>query len=418
MYLSRMFFKSKRDAKSGLCESHQRLLSACFISQEASGLFRILPLGKRVLDNINEIIREEMELVGAEEVILPVLQPISIWQNSGRENYDNEMFKVFDKDSAKMVLSPTAEESVTLLVKEYLSSYKQLPIYLYQITNKYRDDLRTRYGLIRAREFLMYDSYTFDKNEEEAKNTYITYFNAYMRIFNRIGIKVLPVFTEDTGAIGGKVSHEFIIPCSIGESDFSYEDCHITDINHFSDFDAIKTSFDVNKYKNKSKGIEIGHIFLLGKKYSDVFQLRFKDESGAENTPVMGCYGIGVTRLMQAVLENSKLWPLEIAPYKLHIICNEKTIDLAHDFMDNLYENTAVAYYLDDEILIDDRDMRIGEKLNDADLIGSPIRLILGDRIELVNLMNKETLAFNTMENLYTAMEKIFIKWYDLDNDQ
>ncbi len=412
-----MFFKSKRNIKDNLCPSHQRLIAGCFISQEAAGLFRILPLGKRVLDNIQQIIRGEMDLIGAEEVILPTVQPISIWQNSGRENYENEMFKVFDRDGAKMVLSPTAEESVTLLVKEYLSSYKQLPIYLYQITNKYRDDLRTRYGLIRAREFLMYDAYTFDENENNAKDTYMNFFNSYMRIFNRIGVKVLPVFTEDTGSIGGKISHEFIIPCSIGESEFSYENDNIKDIDKFTEFDSIKTSFDTNKYSNKSKGIEVGHIFLLGKKYSDVFQLKFNDESGAENTPVMGCYGIGVTRLMQAILENHKLWPIDIAPYKLHIICNEKTLDAANDFLDNLDETVMPMYYLDQQILIDDRDLRIGEKLNDADVIGSPVRLILGERIELINLLKNEKFIFESMENLYEKMEKIFENWYDLKMD-
>ncbi len=385
MYWSKAFFPTIKEVPSGTeAISHQLSLRAGLVMMLTSGVYSYLPLGLRVLKKIENIIREEMNQAGGQELFLPVLQPIELWQQTGRDKTLAEvMIKFEDKKGRVMCLGPTHEEVITDLVKNYVQSYRQLPVTLYQIQTKFRDELRTRYGIVRACEFIMKDAYSFDRDEAGLQKNYQLMYDAYMRIFQRCGLNVV-IAEADSGAMGGSVSHEFLVPAAIGEDvivkcpDCGFGGAHKADVQ--------EEGKPCPKCKNgklvKQVAIELGHVFQLGLKYSNAQQALFLDEDGKQKPIVMGCYGIGVSRLIAAIIEtnndaNGIIWPQEVAPFDVEVlplqVNDTETLDLAKQFYTDL-EKAGLA------VLVDDRDESAGRKFNDADLIGIPYRIVIGKR--------------------------------------
>jgi len=356
--------------------SHQLLLRAGLVRMLMAGAYSYLPLGLRVLGNIENIVRQEMNSCGAVELLLPALQPLELWQRSGRDTVIGEvMIKFTDRRGRAVCLGPTHEEVITELVKAHVSSYKQLPLVLYQIQTKFRDELRPRFGLVRACEFVMKDAYSFDQDEAGLDKNYQAMHAAYLRIFKRCGLDI--VTTEaDSGVMGGKVSHEFMVPAKDGEDVVTVDG-------------------------KKVNAIEVGHIFKLGTKYSAALGANFLDAQGQLKPVIMGCYGIGVSRLISGVIEQNNdkdgiIWPLEIAPYKVMILVldagDKKIMELASVVYQEL-EKKGI------EPLLDDRDERPGVKFKDADLLGIPLQVIVGKNalkegtLELKNRRSQQKLV-------------------------
>ncbi|MDD5729962.1 MAG: proline--tRNA ligase [Candidatus Omnitrophica bacterium] len=358
--------------------SHKLMLRAGLMRMLVSGVYSFLPLGLKALNNVERIIREEMNSTGAAELLLPALQPQELWLRSGRDKVIGDvMFRFTDRRGRKLCLGPTHEEVITDLVKNQLSSYKQLPLVLYQIQTKFRDEIRPRFGLIRGCEFIMKDAYSFDKDEEGLARNYNNMYEAYNRIFKRCGLNI--VATEaDSGIMGGNVSHEFMVPAESGEdSVLLCPECRFA--RNYKE-EALLECPKCKAKAEKVNTIEIGHIFKLGTKYSSVLEANFLDAAGKISPVVMGCYGIGVSRLLPTVIEqnhdeNGIIWPDEVAPYKVII--------LPLDVTDTRIMEAAGAIYneLTDcgaEVIMDDRDERAGVKFKDADLIGIPAQIVIG----------------------------------------
>ena len=510
--------------------SHKLLTRAGFIRKKASGLYDILPLGVRVIHKIEKIVREEMNKAGAQEVMLPIMHPAELWIESGRwDVYGKEMIKFKDRHGRDYALGPTAEEMITDLVRKEVKSYKELPINLYQIGRKFRDEIRPRFGLMRAREFIMKDAYSFHADEKCAEREYWNMYETYCRIFSRMGLKFVAV-EADTGEIGGSFSHEFVVLADTGESkvvicpkcgysanteravqrkperkitknwlevqkvytpnvkriedvssflevpkekilkllvyiadekpvaiairgdreveetkqkkalkckslrlatdeeiekftgqpkgfispinlkipviaDFSVinmenfvtgageEDYHLLNVNLERDF-KVSSFEDIAEVKDKDpcpkcgaelegkRGIEVGHIFMLGTKYSESMKAYFVDEDGKERPMVMGCYGIGITRTMSAAVEQNHdedgiIWPIEISPFEVEVIPVNVKNDTIRELSERVYKDLMRS---GSDVLIDDRNVRPGVKFKDADLIGIPIQIIVGKK--------------------------------------
>ncbi len=403
MFWSKYFIPTLKETPVGTeAISHQLSLRAGLVNMLTSGVYSYLPLGLRVLRRIEEIIREEMNATGAHELFLPVLQPIELWQSTGRDKTLAEiMIKFQDKKGRTLCLGPTHEEVITDVVKNYVQSYRQLPVTLYQIQTKFRDELRTRYGIVRACEFIMKDAYSFDRDVEGLKKSYQLMYEAYVRIFKRCGLKVV-IAEADSGAMGGDVSHEFLVPAAIGED--AVVQCPSCGFGG-----AIKAGQDQDKpcpqcqegKLVKKVAIELGHVFQLGLKYSSAQGALFVDEDGKQKPIVMGCYGIGVSRLIAAIIETNNdasgiVWPVEVAPFDVEIlplqVTDQETMDLVKQFCVDLEK-------ADFNVLVDDRDESAGRKFNDADLIGIPYRITIGKRtlkegkVEIKNRRSGETLT-------------------------
>jgi len=360
--------------------SHQLMLRAGLVRMLVAGAYTYLPLGLRVLNNIEQIIRQEMNAAGASELLLPALQPLELWKQTGRDQDIGEvMIRFKDRRGRQMCLGPTHEEVITDLVKNHVSSYKQLPLVLYQIQTKFRDEIRPRFGVVRACEFIMKDAYSFDRDEDGLEKNYQAMLNAYKNIFSRCGLDYL-LQEADSGVMGGKVSHEFMVPAQSGEDAvFTCLGCKFT------------CAFGGEKNKKcpqcgaileKKNTMEIGHVFKLGTKYSASLAANFLDAKGKLNPVIMGCYGIGVSRMIAAVIEQNNdsagiIWPAEIAPYKVIIlpleVGDETIIKTAMDIYADL--NAAGI-----DVLLDDRDERPGVKFKDAELIGIPLILTIGKK--------------------------------------
>ncbi|MBE3088821.1 MAG: proline--tRNA ligase, partial [Actinobacteria bacterium] len=383
--------------------SHSLALRAGLIRKVASGIYSFLPLGFRVLKKIEEIIRQEMNNSGAIELFLPIMQPSVLWEKSGRwKEYGPEMFRLKDRNKRDFCLGPTHEELITYLAYLDLKSYKNLPVNLYQIQVKFRDEMRPRYGLLRAREFIMKDAYSFCRNDDDLVVIYKNMYDAYCRILERIGLQYKVVEAE-TGLIGGSYSHEFIVLAENGEEKLvfcpacgysaNYEmsksisktskENKDNKINKCGDFTYTEQGdgcVNCGKELKIEKGIEVGHIFKLGDKYSEKMDARFIDVDGKLKPLVMGCYGIGVTRILAAAIEQLHddkgiIWPASIAPFTVNIIVTtEKNSELSKAG-DMIYKTLKK---LNVEVLYDDRDVSAGIKFKDSDLIGIPVRFILG----------------------------------------
>jgi prolyl-tRNA synthetase len=360
--------------------SHRLMIRAGMIRKVAAGIYTYLPLGLRVIRRVEEIVREEMNRAGAQELLMPMVQPSELWLETGRwGEYGKELLRLKDRGEREFCLGPTHEEVITDLVRGEIKSYRHLPQILYQIQTKFRDEIRPRFGLMRGREFLMKDAYSFDRDEPGAKISYEKMAKAYHRIFERCGLKFKPVEAE-SGVIGGTYSQEFMVLAETGED--SLVAC-----------DSCGYAANVEKEKGHAcprckgrliahRGIEVGHVFMLGTKYSKAMKAVFLDNNGKETYSVMGCYGIGIGRTAAAAIEQNHdtkgiIWPLPLAPYQVHVIpVNDQSERVM--ITSELIYGTLTNFGLD--VLIDDRSERPGVKFNDADLIGIPYQIIVGDK--------------------------------------
>ena len=408
MRLSRYFLPVLRETpKEAEIVSHQLMLRAGMIRQASAGIYSWLPIGLRVLKKIEQVVREEQDRSGAIEVLMPTIQSADIWRQSGRyEVYGKEMLRIQDRHERDMLYGPTNEELMTQIFRDSVKSYKELPRNLYHIQWKFRDEIRPRFGVMRGREFLMKDAYSFDLTPEAGRHAYNRMFAAYLRTFARMGLNSIPMAAE-TGPIGGDLSHEFIILASTGESRVY---CHKDLIEGVippadTDFDADLTPivtewtsryaatdekhdarrFDQEVPKDKqvsARGIEVGHIFFFGTKYSDPMGCQVQGPDGNMITVQMGSYGIGVSRLAGAIIEACHddagiVWPVPVAPFAIGLI-NLKVGDPATDRVCNgLYEGLTKAGV---DVLYDDTDERAGGKFATMDLIGLPYQVIVGPK--------------------------------------
>lgn len=371
--------------------SHQLMLRAGLIRKLASGLYTWMPLGLRVLKKVENIVREEMNAAGALEILMPAVQPAELWIETDRwEKYGNELLKIKDRHERDFCFGPTHEEVVTNLMRGELNSYKQLPINVYQIQTKFRDEIRPRFGVMRAREFLMKDSYSFHADMESLKKTYQDMVDTYMRIFTRLGLRFRAVLA-DTGQIGGAFSHEFQVLAESGEDIVVYSDgsdyaANIERAENLEKTQPVKegdTSPDGKGKLKFARGIEVGHVFQLGDKYSKSMNLNVLDENGKALHPQMGCYGIGVSRIVAAAIEqnndkNGIIWPDAMAPFQIAIVPMQMhKAYRVRELAMKLYEELRAAGF---DVLLDDRNERAGVMFSTMDLIGIPHRIVIGER--------------------------------------
>ena len=397
----------KENPKEAEIVSHRLMLRAGMIKQTSAGIYAWLPLGLKVLKKVEQIVREEQNRAGAIEILMPTIQPAELWQESGRyDAYGKEMLRIQDRHERDMLFGPTNEEMVTDIVRAHVKSYKDLPLNLYHIQWKFRDEIRPRFGVMRGREFFMKDAYSFDVDQEAARLSYQKMFLAYLRTFARMGIKAIPMQAE-TGPIGGNLSHEFIILAETGESEvyidqkWLEEDLVAKDLS-YDDPEALNAYFerktniyaateDIHDLKNcpipesemiVKRGIEVGHIFYFDTKYSDSMNVSIQGPDGELFRFHGGSYGIGVSRVVGGLIEASHdedgiIWPEEIAPFDLGLI-NLKSGDAACDeACAKLYEQLTDA---GKDVLYDDRNARAGEKFADMDLIGLPWQIVIGPK--------------------------------------
>ncbi|QDZ02853.1 proline--tRNA ligase [Nitratireductor mangrovi] len=398
----------KENPREAEIVSHRLMLRAGMIRQQGQGSFSWLPLGKRVLDKVCAIIREEQNRAGALEILMPTIQSAELWRESGRyDDYGKEMLRIQDRGERDMLYGPTNEEMVTDIFRSYVKSYKDLPLNLYHIQWKYRDEVRPRFGVMRSREFLMKDAYSFDLDYEGARAAYNRMFVSYLRTFTRMGLKAIPMRAE-TGPIGGDLSHEFIILADTGESqvfchkdflslDVPGEDVDFTDDaeiggivrNWTTPYAATDDMHDDKAWdaiaegeRLSARGIEVGHIFHFGEKYSKPMGASVTGPDGKEHFVSMGSYGIGPSRLIAAIIEASHdeagiIWPESVAPFDIGLI-NMKPGDAECDRicaeLEQAYEKSGVS------VLYDDTDQRAGAKFATMDLIGIPWQVIVGPR--------------------------------------
>ncbi|PIQ88892.1 MAG: proline--tRNA ligase [Candidatus Omnitrophica bacterium CG11_big_fil_rev_8_21_14_0_20_42_13] len=358
--------------------SHKLMLRSGLIRMLISGVYSYLPLGFKVLRNIENIIRDEMDNSGAQELLLPGLQPVDLWLRSGRDDLMGQtMIRFEDRRGRKICLGPTHEEVITEVVRNQVRSYKQLPFILYQIQTKYRDEIRPRFGVIRSCEFIMKDAYSFDIDKEGLDKNYKKMFEAYKNIFSRCGLSFLTT-EADSGVMGGDESNEFMIPAESGEDRVVH--CPNCDFTKIKGENLLHCPNCKKKLEEKTV-IEVGHIFKLGTKYSESLGASFAAGNGELKPIVMGCYGIGVSRLIAAIIEQNHdqsgiIWPKEVSPYDLLISpLNVSNIEVK-EAAEKLYNGLSLKF----KVLLDDRDERPGAKLKDADLIGIPLRVIIGEK--------------------------------------
>jgi prolyl-tRNA synthetase len=406
MRLSAYFLPTlKENPSEAQIVSHRLMLRAGMVRQHTAGIYTWLPMGYRVLRKIEQIVREEQDLAGAQEILMPTVQSAELWRESGRyDAYGPEMLRFVDRHEREMLYGPTHEEVVTDLFRHNVKSYRDLPKMLYQIHWKFRDEVRPRFGVMRGREFLMKDNYSFDIDAAGARRSYNRNFVAYLRTFARMGLKAIPM-AADTGPIGGDLSHEFIVLAETGESAVFCDkgwlemDVLSTEIDYAGDLSPVVKQFTslyaatdekhdsameakLGERMIKARGIEVGHIFYFGTKYSEAMGASVAGPNGENITVEMGSYGIGVSRLVGAVIEASHdeagiVWPESIAPFKVGLI-NLKSGDAACDATcQDLYARLNKAGV---EVLYDDRDQRAGVKFADMDLIGLPWQLIVGPK--------------------------------------
>jgi len=378
MFWSKVFIPTlKETPKEAESLSHQLLLRAGFVRMLMAGVYTYLPLGLKVLEKIQGIIRQEMNASGASQLLLPALHPLELWQKTGRDKDIGEvMFKFVDRRGRNVVLGPTHEEIITDLVRTQISSYRQLPLVLYQIQTKFRDEIRPRFGLIRACEFIMKDAYSFDQDKEGLDKNYQLMYEAYKRIFKRCGLTVL-ITEADSGIMGGKESHEFMAPAAQGEDLVLL--CKKCSQAKAFDADSLLCS-KCNFQMDKINTIEVGHIFKLGIKYSQALGANFSNASGELKPIIMGCYGIGVSRLVSAIIEQNNdaqgiIWPKEVAPYQILVLPLDVTNSQIMQEAITLHDQLVSLGF---QVLLDDRDERAGVKFKDADLLGIPIQVVIG----------------------------------------
>jgi len=411
MRLSKYFLPTlKENPIDATVVSHQLMVRAGMIRQTASGIYSWLPLGLKVLRKIEKIIKEEMDKSGALEVLMPTIQPAELWIESGRyEAYGKEMLRIKDRHDRDILYGPTHEEVVTDLFRKNITSYKDLPKNLYQIYWKFRDEIRPRFGLMRGREFLMKDSYSFDLTEEDARKTYDLMYETYFKIFRKMGLKPIAL-RADTGAIGGDLSHEFHILADVGESAIFY-DKKFDELSANQEIDIVQTqkiyamADDLHIPEKcpipadqlvSRRGIEVGQVFNFGLKYSKAMEASVMGAGGEKIYPNMGSYGIGVSRVVAAAIEanhdeNGIIWPAQISPFDVILInirVGDEACDKACEELYSRLQNKGI------EVLYDDTKNSLGQKFSVADLIGVPTQIIVGPKslaLGKVEIKNRKT---------------------------
>ena len=390
MFWSKVFLPTLKDTpQDAEVISHQLMLRSGMIRKVTSGIYTWLPIGLKVLRKVENIVREEMDASGAQEVLMPMVQPKELWEETKRwEKMGPELLRIQDRHERDFCLGPTHEEEITDIIRNNIKSYKELPLNLYQIQTKFRDEVRPRYGVMRGREFLMKDSYSFNLNEESLNESYLAMKETYKKILDRLGLK-FKIVKADSGAIGGDASEEFHVLADNGEDTIAISDSSDFAINtellleEGDDIESLegKPSPDGKGIIQVKKGIEVGHIFQLGKVYSDAMKANVLDNDGKAKSLFMGCYGIGVSRLVAAAIEQNNdekgiIWPESMAPFEVNIVAigfdkDEKIAKAATD----LYKELSSMGY---EVILDDRKDGYGTKMKDAELIGIPINIIIG----------------------------------------
>ena len=406
MYLSKLFVPLLKETPSeAKIKSHQLMLRAGMIKQSSTGIYSWLPLGFKIMKKIEQIVREEQNKIGAQELLMPTIQSAEIWKESGRyDDYGEEMLRIKDRQGKEMLYGPTNEELITEIFRASIKSYRALPQLLYHIQWKFRDELRPRFGVMRCKEFLMKDAYSFDLNDEDARKSYNKMFFAYLNTFKRLGLTAIPM-AADTGPIGGDLSHEFVILAETGESKI-YSDKRIFDLDiskhngednsikalreKYDEFYAVtdnkfqKADFEKRVKKNNqviTRGIEVGHIFYFGDKYSRPLKCSVDLQNGKKIDVKMGSYGIGVSRLVGAIIEakfnnNVMKWPKAVSPFEVAIIPslqkNDESNYLKAEKIYNLLKKNEV------DVLFDDTEDHLSAKFKKFDLLGIPYQIILG----------------------------------------
>ncbi|MCD6270984.1 hypothetical protein J7J24_01345 [bacterium] len=405
MKQSKLFYKTQKAVSEKIeVTSHRLLIKGGFIDQLSSGVYSLLPLGFLVHKKIENIIREEMLRIGAQEVFLPALQPKYIWEKTGRwKSVGQILFKFKDRHGKEFTLGPTHEEVITQIVQKQIHSWRDLPVYLFQIQTKFRNELRFFGGLLRAREFVMKDLYSFHPDEKDFERYYKKVINAYLRVFRRCNLKVKIVEASAAGFTKG-VSHEFQVVTPAGEDTIFY--CSKCDFAQNKEIAKVKEGQICPKCKEgriaKERGIEVGNIFPLGTKYSKAFDAYYIDKKGAKRPIVMGCYGIGLGRLMATIVEVNHdeggiIWPQEVAPYQIHLLPIEIKERSVFKAAEKIYDNLQKASL---EVLYDDRQKEsIGEKLVESDLLGIPLRIVV----------SKKTLSKKQVEIKERSKKKIHL---------
>ncbi len=408
MRMSQFFLPVLKDTPAeAQIVSHRLMLRAGMIRQSSAGIYSWLPLGIRVLKKIENIVREEQDAAGAQELLMPTIQPADLWRESGRyDDYGLEMLRITDRHERDMLFGPTNEELITDIFRNSIRSYRQLPLNMYHIQWKFRDEVRPRFGIMRGREFLMKDAYSFDLDAESSRHAYNKMFVAYLRTYERMELKAIPM-QADTGPIGGDLSHEFIILADTGESevychadylDFQAPDANVAYdddlspvIEHWTSHYAATDEkhdparFDAEVPKDRqisTRGIEVGHIFYFGNKYSKPMGAMVMNADGVEVPVEMGSYGIGVSRLVGAIIEASHdddgiIWPAAVAPFHVGLINLKVGDDACDAAAGEIYQKLRNAGV---DVLLDDTEGRAGGKFATLDLIGLPWQMIVGPR--------------------------------------
>ena len=421
MLFSKLLLPTLKDApQEAEVISHKLMLRAGMIRRVASGIYTWLPLGLKVLRKIETIVREEMDSSGAQEVLMPMVQPKELWEETNRwEKMGPELLRIQDRHNRDFCLGPTHEEVITDLIRNNVKSYKELPLNIYQIQTKFRDEVRPRYGVMRGREFLMKDSYSFNADEACLQETYLTMRDTYKKIIERIGLDY-KIVAADSGAIGGDASEEFHVLAETGEDTIAISDASEYAINtelllkEGEDIASLegKPSHDGKGVIQIKKGIEVGHIFQLGKVYAEDMKANVLNKEGKASTLFMGCYGIGVSRLVAAAIEQNNddkgiVWPHSIAPFDINIIAIGYSKDQKiADASIKLYSELKDMGY---EVLLDDRKDGYGTKMKDSELIGVPLNIIIGKKFIETNEIELKSRngdsSTNDISNIKTILD-------------
>ena len=390
MYFSKLFVPTTRqDPSDAELISHKLMVRSGMIKKTAAGIYNWLPLGYKVLKKVENIVRKNLDNFGAQEILMPMVQPAELWKESLRfDQYGKELLKFKDRSDRDFVLGPTHEEIICEIFRSYPISYKELPINLYQIQTKFRDEIRPRFGVMRCREFLMKDAYSFDIDKKGMEKSYENMKDAYVSIFNDIGLDYR-IVKADAGNIGGDVSEEFHIIADSGED--------LLAISDSSDFAANVEVLEYEKDPSEldgepspdgkgklmiKRGIEVGHIFQLGQKYSEKMSVSIKDSSGKGIDVFMGCYGVGVSRIVAAAIEQNHddkgiIWPYAIAPFHVNVICLDPKKEEVLKECESVYQIIKDAGH---DVLLDDRDIRAGQKFTDNEILGIPYSIVIGPK--------------------------------------
>ena len=415
MYFSKLFVPTTRqDPSDAELISHKLMVRSGMIKKTAAGIYNWLPLGYKVLKKVENIVRKNLDNFGAQEILMPMVQPAELWKESLRfDQYGKELLKFKDRSDRDFVLGPTHEEIICEIFRSYPISYKELPINLYQIQTKFRDEIRPRFGVMRCREFLMKDAYSFDIDEKGMEKSYENMKDAYINIFNDIGLDYR-IVKADAGNIGGDVSEEFHIIADSGED--------LLAISDSSDFAANVEVLEYEKDPSEldgepspdgkgklmiKRGIEVGHIFQLGQKYSEKMSVSIKDSSGKGIDVFMGCYGVGVSRIVAASIEQNHddkgiIWPYAIAPFHVNVICLDPKKEEVLKECESVYQIIKDAGH---DVLLDDRDIRAGQKFTDNEILGIPYSIVIGPK----NFSNNsfEFVPRKTNKKLYLNIDEI-----------